>query len=164
MGLLDFAGSVGASLSKAIGLGDDDARAKELTQSLRDHGVTIEKGMVTVKGDTVTVTGQASSQAEREKAVLILGNTKGVAHVDDRITVVPPPASPSQTTQPAAASAPQSTLYTVKSGDTLSKIAKQFYGNENRYSDLFEANKPMLKDPDKIYPGQVLRIPAASTH
>jgi len=162
MGLLDFAGSVGASLSKAIGLGDDDASAKELTQSLRDHGVTIEKGMVTVKGDTVTITGQASSQAEREKAVLILGNTKGVAHVDDRITVMSTPAS--ATAQPAAPSAPPSTLYTVKSGDTLSKIAKQFYGDANRYNELFEANKPMLKDPDQIYPGQVLRIPAAAKH
>ena len=164
MGLFDFAGSVGTSLSKAIGRGDDDASAKELAQSLRDQGVTIEKGVVTVKGDTVTITGQASSQAEREKAVLILGNTKGVAHVDDRITVMSPPASSPQTTQPPAQSAPPSTLYTVKSGDTLSKIAKQFYGDTNRYTELFEANKPMLKDPEKIFPGQVLRIPAASTH
>ncbi len=164
MGLLDFAGSVGSSLSKAIGRGDDDASAKELAQSLRDHGVTIEKGTITVKADTVTITGQASSQAEREKAVLILGNTKGVAHVDDRITVTSTPALGSATAQPAAPSAPPSTLYTVKSGDTLSKIAKQFYGDANRYNELFEANKPMLKDPDKIYPGQVLRIPAASTH
>lgn len=163
MGLLDFAGNVGSSLSKAIGLGDDDASAKELAQSLRDHGVTIEKGVVSVKGDTVTITGQASSQAEREKAVLILGNTKGVAHVDDRITVIPPLASPTPATS-APQSAPQSTMYTVKSGDTLSKIAKQFYGDANRYHELFEANKPMLKDPDKIYPGQMLRIPPAPTH
>ena len=162
MGLLDFAGSVGASLGKAIGLGDDEASAKELAQSLRDHGVTIEKGAITVKGDTVTVTGQASNQAEREKAVLILGNTKGIAHVDDQITVMPP--APAQAAQPAVQSAPPSTMYTVKSGDTLSKIAKQFYGDSNRYHELLEANKPMLKDADKIYPGQVLRIPAASTH
>jgi nucleoid-associated protein YgaU len=47
----------------------------------------------------------------------------------------------------------------VKSGDTLSAIAKQFYGDAGRYSAIFEANKPMLKDPDEIYPGQVLRIP-----
>jgi nucleoid-associated protein YgaU len=161
MGLLDFAGNVGASLGKAIGLGDEEASAKELAQSLRDHGVTIEKGTITVKADTVTVTGQASSQAEREKAVLILGNTKGIAHVDDRISVMPPPA---QAAQPAVQSAPPSTMYTVKSGDTLSKIAKQFYGDANRYHELLEANKPMLKDPDKIYPGQVLRIPAAATH
>jgi len=164
MGLFDFAGSVGTSLSKAIGLGNEEANAKELAQSLRDHGVTIEKGMVTVKGDTVTITGQASSQAEREKAILILGNTKGVAHVDDRITLAPPSAAPSQTAQPSAPSVAPSTLYTVKAGDTLSKIAKQFYGDANRYSELFDANKPMLKDPDKIYPGQVLRVPAAPTH
>jgi len=164
MSMLDFAGSVGASLKKAIGLGDDEASAKELAQSLLDHGVTIEKGTVTVKGDTVTITGQASNQAEREKAVLILGNTKGVAHVDDRITVMPAPSTPSQTAPSTMESASPSTLYTVKSGDTLSKIAKQFYGDANRHNELFEANKPMLKDPDKIYPGQVLRIPAAKTH
>ena len=47
----------------------------------------------------------------------------------------------------------------MKPGDTLSKIAKQFYGEPNKYSAIFEANKPMLKDPDEIYPGQMLRIP-----
>jgi nucleoid-associated protein YgaU len=161
MGLFDFAGSVGASLKKAIGLGDDEASAAELAQSLRDHGVTIEKGTISVKGDTVTISGQASDQAEREKAILIVGNTKGVAHVDDQITVAPPPAAPSQAAAPPP---PPSTMYTVKSGDTLSKIAKQFYGDANRYNEVFEANKPMLKDPDKIYPGQVLRIPPQTTH
>ena len=165
MGLFDFAGSVGSSLGKAIGLGDDDASAKELSTSLRDHGVTIEKGVITVKGDTVTITGQASSQAEKEKAILILGNTKGVAHVDDRISVSAPAASPSSAgAAPAAQQSTPSTLYTVKEGDTLSKIAKQFYGDTNRYHELFEANKPMLKDPDKIYPGQVLRVPASAKH
>ena len=49
--------------------------------------------------------------------------------------------------------------HTVKGGDTLGKIAKEFYGNAMEYPKIFEANKPMLKDPDKIYPGQVLRIP-----
>jgi nucleoid-associated protein YgaU len=53
-----------------------------------------------------------------------------------------------------------SRFYTVKSGDTLSKISKEMYGNANQYMKIFEANKPMLKDPDKIYPGQVLRVPS----
>jgi nucleoid-associated protein YgaU len=52
-----------------------------------------------------------------------------------------------------------SRTYTVEKGDTLSGIAKKMYGNANKYPQIFEANKPMLKDPDKIYPGQVLRIP-----
>lgn len=161
MGLFDFAGSAGASLKKAIGMGQEDANAQELAQSLRDHGVTIEKGRIQVKGDTVTITGQASSQAEREKAVLILGNTQGVAHVDDQMTVA---AAASAAPSAQAVSAEPATFYTVKSGDTLSKIAKQFYGDPQRYTELFEANKPMLKDPDRIYPGQVLRVPKATQH
>jgi nucleoid-associated protein YgaU len=164
MGLFDFAGTAGTKLKNAIGLGHEETNAQELAQSLRDHGVTIEKGMIKVKGDTITITGVATTQAEREKAVLILGNTHGIAHVDDQMTVAAPArpaAAPSAAPQPAPSA---STFYTVKSGDTLSKIAKQLYGDANRYPELFEANKPMLKDPDKIYPGQVLRIPKATEH
>ena len=54
---------------------------------------------------------------------------------------------------------PESQFYTVKKGDTLSKIAKEFYGEASKYPQIFAANKPMLKHPDKIYPGQMLRIP-----
>ena len=94
---------------------------------------------------TVQVEGQAPDQATREKIVLLAGNVEGVEQVDDRITV--------------AQSEAASQMYTVKSGDTLSKIAQQFYGSANKYQAIFEANRPMLKDPDHIYPGQVLRIP-----
>ena len=62
----------------------------------------------------------------------------------------------------SGASSTATRIYVVVSGDSLSKIAKQFYGNAGKYTVIFEANKPMLKDPDKIYPGQVLRIPPAS--
>jgi nucleoid-associated protein YgaU len=75
----------------------------------------------------------------------MVGNTKGVARVDDQMTVEAP--------------APEAALYTVKSGDGLSKIAKVHYGDASKYPVIFEANKPMLKDPNKIYPRQVLRIP-----
>ena len=53
-----------------------------------------------------------------------------------------------------------SQYHDVVSGDNLSKIAKTYYGDANKYMVIFEANKPMLSDPDKIYPGQKLRIPA----
>jgi nucleoid-associated protein YgaU len=96
----------------------------------------------------VTVRGEAADQATREKVVLCCGNVHGVSQVHDEMTV-------------SAAATPESTYHTVKSGDTLSKIAKEAYGNANAYMKIFEANKPMLSDPDKIYPGQVLRIPAA---
>lgn len=96
--------------------------------------------------DKVTINGSAANQAEREKAILAAGNVQYVAQVEDHITV--------------ATQEPESRMYTVKSGDTLSKISKEVYGDPNQYNKIFEANKPLLSDPNKIYPGQVLRIPA----
>lgn len=101
---------------------------------------------IDLNDDKVTIYGQVSSQADKEKIILALGNVSGIAAVDDRLTVEKPE--------------PEAQFYEVKKGDTLSKIAKQYYGNAMKYPVIFEANKPMLKDPDLIYPGQVLRIPA----
>ena len=95
---------------------------------------------------TVSVAGVAADQATKEKVVLCCGNVHGVSQVDDAMTVAEP--------------ADESRWYTVVRGDTLSAIAKSQYGNANEYPKIFEANKPMLTHPDKIYPGQVLRIPA----
>ena len=94
---------------------------------------------------TATVYGVASDQATREKIILCAGNVSSVSHVDDRMSV--------------EQSGPEAKFYTVKSGDTLSKISKESYGDANQYTKIFEANRPMLKSPDKIYPGQTLRIP-----
>ena len=94
---------------------------------------------------TVTVAGEAPDQATKEKVLLCCGNVAHVAAVNDMMTV--------------ADSTPESQWYTVVSGDNLSKISKQFYGTPNKYPQIFEANKPMLSHPDKIYPGQLLRIP-----
>ena len=90
--------------------------------------------------------GVAADQATKEKIVLCCGNVSGVAKVNDMLTVEQP--------------ADESRYYTVVKGDTLSAIAKKEYGNANAYMKIFEANKPMLSNPDKIYPGQLLRIPA----
>jgi nucleoid-associated protein YgaU len=94
---------------------------------------------------TAKVFGVAKDQATQEKVILAAGNVDGVAAVDNMMSV--------------EQSAPQAQFYTVVKGDTLSKIAKQFYGDANAYMAIFEANKPMLSHPDKIYPGQNLRIP-----
>jgi nucleoid-associated protein YgaU len=147
MGLFNFGRDRGREPKTPIRPGGEKTSAAEMAEMLRDLGITIEGGQITVRGDEVTVTGRASDLAEKERAVLVIGNTKGVAKVNDQITVANP------TPQP------QSQFYEVKSGDTLSKIAKQFYGDANKYSAIFEANRPMLKDPDEIYPGQTLRIP-----
>jgi len=96
--------------------------------------------------DLATVRGEVQTQADKEKIVLAIGNVDHVAQVDDQLTVVTPE--------------PESKFYTVKSGDNLSKIAKEYYGDPNQYNKIFEANRPLLKNADDIFPGQVLRIPA----
>ena len=114
-------------------------------QHLTAAGLSVQFDAAT---ETVTVSGIAPDQATREKIVLACGNVSGVAKVNDLLTV-------------AAGSAAESKYRAVKPGDTLSKIAKEEYGDANTYMKIFEANKPMLSNPDKIYPGQMLRIPAA---
>jgi nucleoid-associated protein YgaU len=111
-------------------------------QSLKATGLT-----VTFDGATsaATVFGIADDQATREKIILCAGNVHGVEQVNDQMTV--------------SQSEPEAQYYTVVRGDTLSKIAKQYYSDANKYPVIFEANKPMLKSPDLIYPGQMLRIP-----
>ena len=113
------------------------------TQNLSADGLAVEFDAVS---STVTVSGAAADQATKEKIVLCCGNVHGVEHVSDLMTVAQP--------------ADESQYHTVVRGDTLSAIAKKFYGNANDYPKIFEANKPMLGHPDKIYPGQLLRIPA----
>ena len=113
------------------------------TQNLDADGLAVEFDAVT---STVLVSGVAPDQATKEKIVLCCGNVHGVEQVSDVMTVAEP--------------ADESQYHTVERGDTLSAIAKKFDGNANEYMKIFEANKPMLGHPDKIYPGQLLRIPA----
>jgi nucleoid-associated protein YgaU len=145
MGLWDFAKSAG----KAIGIGSaeaDEAPAPDaLKKEINDLGLKADGLDVTVEGDKVKVKGRAPSQEEREKIILATGNVAGVAKVEDEIE---------------APDAAEPTFHTVAKGDTLWKISETTLGSGARYKDIFEANKPMLSDPDKIYPGQVLRIPA----
>ena len=124
------------------------AAAKAIENYISTQHLSAEGLAVAFDGATsaVTVSGKAADQATREKIVLCCGNVQGVLQVNDLLTV--------------AASADESRYYTVVKGDTLSAIAKTHYGNANAYMKIFEANKPMLSHPDKIYPGQLLRIPA----
>ncbi len=143
MGLIDFVKSAGESLLEKVKGGGAEGEA--ITKAVTQHGISVDGLKVEVDGDVAKVTGKAATQAEREKAILVAGNTAGIAKVEDAVEV--------------AASEPASTYYEVKKGDSLSKIAKAHYGDAMKYPQIFEANKPMLKDPDKIYPGQVLRLP-----
>jgi len=156
MGMFDFVKDIGEKLfgsgaaQAAVKPADaakptDEEVAKALMAKVSGLGLSIKDLDITFSGGTAYVMGTAASQAEREKAILAVGNSEGVAKVHDNLAVSKPE--------------PQARFYTVVKGDTLSKISKQHYGDANKYMRIFEANKPMLKDPDKIYPGQVLRIP-----
>ncbi|GAA5089621.1 peptidoglycan-binding protein LysM [Paenalcaligenes hermetiae] len=145
MSVFSFLKNVGA---KILGSSDTTpATPDELKKELAKHQLDAEGIEVQVDGDKVTVTGPAASTEQAEKIVLALGNTMGVSSVENKLDVA----------QPAA----EARMYTVKSGDTLWKIAEEMYGKGNgaKYNVIFEANTPMLSHPDKIYPGQVLRIP-----
>lgn len=120
-------------------------RAKGLAKEVEELGLGVEELSIDVDGDTVTVRGSVDTQEDKEKVVLAIGNTAGVARVDDQLVV--------------DADEPEAQFHTVESGDSLSAIAKKYYGDATKYPAIFEANKPMLTDPNKIYPGQVLRIP-----
>ncbi|HGL5882423.1 TPA: peptidoglycan-binding protein LysM [Citrobacter koseri] len=147
MGLFNFVKDAGEKLWDAVtGNHDKDDLAKKVQEHLNKTGIPdADKVNVQVTDGKATVTGDGLSQEAKEKILIAIGNISGIGSVEDQV----------KTSAPAA----KSQFYTVKSGDTLSAISKQVYGNANLYNKIFEANKPMLKSPDKIYPGQVLRIP-----
>ncbi|MCF2874493.1 MULTISPECIES: peptidoglycan-binding protein LysM [Tenacibaculum] len=152
MGIFSFIKNAGA---KVFGIGkttEEEAseKAAKLVDAVNTLELSVENLSITVDEDKATVSGEASDLATKEKVVLVVGNTNGIASVEDNMTV----AEVEEVEEAAMAQ-----FHTVVSGDSLSKIAKEFYGNAMKYPVIFEANKPMLTHPDKIYPGQVLRIP-----
>ncbi len=154
MGIFDFIKNIGKKpepAPDAPAVESQDEKLAELRtgnailRQILSTELPVKNPIVEFDDGTVTLRGIAADQATREKIILVAGNTHGVARVDDRMEV--------------EEAAPEATFYTVKAGDTLGAIAKEHYGNAMKYPAIFEANKPMLSDPDKIYPGQVLRIP-----
>ncbi|MFN3596318.1 MAG: peptidoglycan-binding protein LysM [Rubricoccaceae bacterium] len=156
MGLLSFVRDAGANLFGGGKGNEAEAIKKEIEKAL---GSNISDVAVRYDNGAVSLQGEAKSQAAKEKAALIAGNVKGVERVDDsgiRVAGAPQQAAEAAA-QPAASASAQ--FYTIKSGDTLSKIAKEFYGDANAYDKIFEANREVIGHPDKIYPGQQIRIP-----
>jgi nucleoid-associated protein YgaU len=143
MGLFGGGAAAAAANTEALNKSGSEAIAAYIGK----QGLTVDGLNVTFDSSsgTVTVAGTVPDQATREKVVLCCGNVEKVASVNDLLVVKSPQ--------------PESQWHTVVSGDNLSKIAKKFYGDANKYPLIFEANKPMLTHPDKIYPGQMLRIP-----
>lgn len=152
MGLFSFIKNAGA---KVFGIGKTtEEAAAEKSSKLLDAVYSLELVVtdlaISVDDDKATITGEAADLATKEKVVLVVGNTEGIATVEDNMSVA-------EVEEIAVEEMAQ--FHTVVSGDTLGKIAKSFYGDAMKYPVIFEANKPMLEHPDKIYPGQVLRIP-----
>ncbi len=146
MGFFDFLKDVGSDL---FGGGDEAEEIKEmLTKELGDRITDLQ---VTFDDGAVTLSGKADSVATKEKAMLLAGNVKGVEKVDADSMEAPAPKKEEVTE-----------FYTVRRGDSLSLIAKRYYGDPMKYPFLFEANREVIKNPDLIYPGQTLRIPKLS--
>jgi len=155
MGLFSFIREAGEKLfgkkqeTPEMSIEDKNALNQERAQAIFDYvkGLNLQWSslMVSYKSGQVAISGTVPDQENREKIILAAGNVEGVDSVDDQLVVEAPAAEPR--------------FYTVVKGDTLWKIAASQYGDVSKYPRIFEANKPMLKDPDRIYPGQNLRIP-----
>ncbi|APG60696.1 peptidoglycan-binding protein LysM [Christiangramia salexigens] len=124
---------------------ENEKAAKRLVETIYDLNLKAKNLEISIEDDMAVISGTALDQSNREKIILLVGNSQGIAQVDDRMDV--------------ENKEPEAVFHTVERGDSLSKISKAHYGDPNQYPLIFEANKPMLDDPDKIYPGQVLRIP-----
>lgn len=142
MGLFDFVADLGKKLFSS-----EAEAAEKIEENINAENPGIEGLNVNFDNGVVNISGKAESAEAMEKAVLMAGNVKGVTEVKIDQLDSPEPA-------------PEVQYYTIKSGDSLSKIAKEFYGNAMDYPKLFEANKEVIKDPDLIYPGQKIRVPA----
>lgn len=149
MGLFSFIKNAGAKVFG--GSESPEEKATKVKEHLSKYDFDLSDVSFSVVDEAVTVSGKAKNIDEKQRILATAGNVEGISSVNDGLTLK----------EPLKIEIPDinKTMYTVVSGDTLSKIAKEVYGNANEYNKIFEANKPMLTHPDKIYPGQVLYIP-----
>jgi nucleoid-associated protein YgaU len=146
MGLLDFARDVGRQIFHT-----DAEAADNIKQHLEIKMTGLTDLDVKFDDGVATLCGICNSEQTRETAILLAGNVKGVAKVvaDKLIAPQPVPQEKKRSCE----------LYVIENGDTLGKVAKRFYGKSSQYMRIFEANRELIADPDKIYPGQKIRIP-----
>jgi nucleoid-associated protein YgaU len=144
MGLFDFAKDIGKKL-----FGNDAEAGEKIKAEIEQDNPGITGLTVSYDKGVVSLTGEAESPEAMEKAVLMAGNVKGVEEVKvDQLTAPPQTA--------------EVDFYVIEKGDTLSAIAKKFYGDANAYPRIFEANREVIKDANLIYPGQKIRIPKSA--
>ncbi|MCU0559920.1 MAG: peptidoglycan-binding protein LysM [Desulfobacterales bacterium] len=141
MGLFDFVKEIGRKLFNR-----EEEAAEKIKKHIEESNPGIEDMQVTFSKGVVSITGRATSAEAMEKAVLMAGNVQGVSEVNIDQLQAPPVKAKVE-------------YYVIKKGDTLSAIAKQFYGKPNDYPKIFEANREVIKNPDLIFPGQKIRIP-----
>jgi nucleoid-associated protein YgaU len=141
MGLFDFVKEIGRKLFNR-----DEEAAEKIKKHIEESNPGIEGLQVEFKNGVVSIAGQATSAEAMEKAVLMAGNVQGVSEVNIDKLQAPPVQAKVE-------------YYIIKKGDTLSAIAKQFYGKGNEYPKIFEANREVIKDANLIFPGQKIRIP-----
>ena len=151
MGLFSFVKDAGAKL---FGKKEEEAAATEIDKNkamlehIKRFNLRSDSVTASLNGSQVILEGKVDTLKEKNRIIMAAGNIRGIDSVDDRIELE------------EQVEIPETQFYTVVSGDYLSKISKKVYGDANKYNVIFEANTPMLEHPDKIYPGQVLRIPA----
>lgn len=144
MGLFNFAMNMGKKL-----FGSETEAPAAIQKLIEEDNPGVENLQVQVEDGRAILSGKASSAEALEKAVLMAGNVQGIETIDaEGVTIAD-----------GSAVAGDDQFYTIEKGDTLWKIAEQAYGNGSKYQKIFEANREVIKDPDKIYPGQKIRIP-----
>jgi nucleoid-associated protein YgaU len=152
MGLISFLKNAGAKLFKSE-VAREQEKADAIMAHIQSFNFAVRNLTVSVDDEKAIVGGEVYKLEDKNKILVTAGNVEGISSVEDKLWLnLPPEIKPIPVE-------PEKQFYTVKKGDYLSKIAKEVYGNANKYPVIFEANKPMLKDPDLIYPGQVLVIP-----
>ncbi|HET19990.1 MAG TPA: peptidoglycan-binding protein LysM [Chromatiales bacterium] len=150
MGLFDFVKDIGKKI-----FGKEEEAPEALKQHIEKDNPGVHNLQIAVKEGVATVKGEADSTSAREKVILMVGNALGIREVvADELTV--------SSVGTAPESAEEAEFYVIEKGDTLSAIAKRFYGDANKYPLIFEANREVIQDPNLIFPGQKIRIPKQS--
>jgi len=168
MGLFSFVKGIGNRLTGNTPEDplDDQRKSIALTGALKKLRLPVEGLKVAFDDGKATLHGTVPDAQIAHKLIVALGNVADVEQVDSKIVVTPPAvvaSNASEPAPPAAPPAPPPIMHPVGAGESLSLIAKQYYGAIHLYPAIFEANQPMIEDVDEIFPGQVLIIPRDPT-
>ena len=143
MGLFDFVSDIGKKI-----FSKEEEASQAVTKHIEEDNPGVENVSVTVENGVANIQGEALSAEALEKAVLMVGNIFGINSVTNNVTV-----------NNGETLAGDDEFYVIQKGDTLWKIAEKAYGNGAKYNAIVDANKEVIKDADKIFPGQKIRLP-----